>query len=179
MIGKRAAVIVLVAVGMAAIVLTWTVRQHAGPAVSAASPAPAPALPSALSPAPPPALPSALPPAGGGPSGAPAMIASAGVAAPPSRAAAAVAEPFVQTFADQPGVRPRPPVPSPTATLRIAANIDGCDHNYGAPTQCVPWTFPAGTADKCGWLTEHGFAALKVVGTDRQHLDPDHDRIAC
>jgi hypothetical protein len=175
MIGKRGAVIVLVAVGVAAVVLMWTVRQHTAPAASAASPAPAPAL----SPALPSAPASALSPAGGGLSGNAAPIASAVVAAPPSRAAAGVAEPFVQTFADQPGVRPQPPVASPTATLRIAANIDGCDHNYGAPTQCVPWTFPAGTADKCGWLTEHGFAALKVVGTDRQHLDPDHDGIGC
>jgi hypothetical protein len=43
----------------------------------------------------------------------------------------------------------------------------------------VPWTFPAGTVDKCGWLAAHDFKSLKVVGTDRQSLDPDQDGIAC
>jgi hypothetical protein len=92
---------------------------------------------------------------------------------------AAAAEPFVQTFADQPGVRPLPAVPSPTAKLSQPVNIDGCDHGYGERTQCIPWTFPPGTTDKCAWLTAHGFGAVKVVGKDRHHLDPDGDGLAC
>jgi hypothetical protein len=107
----------------------------------------------------------------------PSPAASAKPNPPPVRAAAA--EPFVQTFADQPGVRPLPAVPSPTARLSQPANIDGCDHSYGERTQCVPWTFPPGTADKCAWLKAHGFGAVKVLGKDRHHLDPDGDGVAC
>jgi hypothetical protein len=61
----------------------------------------------------------------------------------------------------------------------MPANADGCDHNYGSVTQCVPWTFPPGTSDKCAWLHAHGLTPLKVVGVDRQSLDPDGDRVAC
>jgi hypothetical protein len=89
------------------------------------------------------------------------------------------AEPFVQAFADQPGVRPLPAVPSPTAKLSQPVNIDGCDHGYGERTQCIPWTFPPGTTDKCGWLAAHGFGVVKVLGKDRHHLDPDGDGLAC
>jgi hypothetical protein len=96
---------------------------------------------------------------------------------PPARAAAV--EPFVQTFAGQPGVRPLPRLPSPTAKLSQPVNIDGCDHGYGERTQCIPWTFPPGTTDKCAWLKAHGFDVVKVLGTDRHHLDPDGDGIAC
>jgi hypothetical protein len=103
--------------------------------------------------------------------------------APPTATAAPApvppAEPFVQTFADQPGVRPLPKLPSPTATLHQPVNIDGCDHGYGERTQCVPWTFPPGTTDKCAWLEAHGFDAVPVVGKDRHHLDPDGDGVAC
>ena len=87
--------------------------------------------------------------------------------------------PFVQTFAAQPGVRPMPALKSPTATLSVKANVDGCDHAYGTKTQCVPVTFPAGVTDKCAWLAEHGFVKLNVVGIDDQHLDPDKNGIAC
>ena len=99
--------------------------------------------------------------------------------AAPTTASPAPAEPFVQSFARQPGVRPLKPVPSPTATLKVPVTIDGCDHAYGAATQCVPWTFPVGTTDKCAWLAEHGFVDVRVVGADRQKLDPDGDKIAC
>ena len=92
---------------------------------------------------------------------------------------AAVAEPYVQDFAGQPGAKPLPKLPSPTVTHSVRANVDGCDHNYGEVTQCVPWTFPPGTADKCDWLRERGFKQLRVAGTDRQKLDDDHDGVAC
>jgi hypothetical protein len=50
-------------------------------------------------------------------------------------------------------------------------HVDGCDRNYGSPSQCIPWTIPAAnpTAD-CAWLKSHGFGPLKVVGTNRQDL---------
>ncbi|GID93119.1 hypothetical protein ACFQFC_05380 [Amorphoplanes digitatis] len=99
--------------------------------------------------------------------------------APRSPATSATAGPFVQTFAQQPGVRPQRPLPSPTATHHVPANVDGCDHNYGTITQCVPWTFPDGTTDRCAWLAGHGFERLRVVGEDRQKLDSDGNKIAC
>lgn len=105
-------------------------------------------------------------------------------AAPTTRSTRAVpppkkAEPFVQSFAGQPGVRPQKPLPSPTSTHYVRPNVDGCDHNYGTITQCVPWTFPAGTKDKCAWLADHGFKKLAVAGKDRQKLDTDGNKIAC
>jgi hypothetical protein len=106
--------------------------------------------------------------------GAPTAIAST----LPSTGSAA-ADPFVQKFAQQPGVKPLKPLPSPTARLSMPANVDGCDRAYGEPAQCIPSAFPAGTTDKCGWLAAHGFTAVKVVGRDRQKLDPDGNRIAC
>jgi hypothetical protein len=96
--------------------------------------------------------------------------------APPSAAPPA---PFVQTFTGRSRVRPQPALPSPTTTRPVKANVDGCDHDYGTVTQCVPWNFPPGTTDKCGWLLAHGFTGLTVTGKDRQHLDPDGDKIAC
>ena len=89
------------------------------------------------------------------------------------------AEPFVQNYAGQPGAKPLKPLPSPMRTHFVRPNVDGCDHNYGETTQCVPWTFPAGTKDKCAWLADHGFDKLKVAAADRQQLDPDGNGIAC
>ena len=166
----RLAVILLSSLGVVA-GLTWIVaiptRHHPSPAVAPPFSLPvlsAPSVPSVL------AVPSApsVPSAGG-------SVAVRAPAAP----APAPAEPFVQGFAAQPGVKPLKPVPSPTVTLKVAANIDGCDHAYGESTQCIPWTFPPGTADKCEWLAAHGFTGIKVVGTDRQKLDVDGDKIAC
>ncbi|MEU4219701.1 hypothetical protein AB0F10_30685, partial [Actinoplanes sp. NPDC026623] len=93
--------------------------------------------------------------------------------------AAPTAAPFVQSFAQLPGVPPQRPLPSPTGTHYVPSNVDGCDHNYGTITQCVPWTFPAGTADRCAWLTAHGFEELRVAGGDRQKLDEDGNGVAC
>jgi hypothetical protein len=87
--------------------------------------------------------------------------------------------PFVQDFAAQPGVQRQKPKGKPTAPVKVAPTIDGCDRNYGTIAQCIPIAFPRGVTDKCDWLTGHGFKALKVVGKDRQRLDPDHNGIAC
>jgi len=89
------------------------------------------------------------------------------------------AAPFVQPFAAQPGVKPLRPRKSPTAPVRVDITVDGCDHNYGTRTQCVPLTFPVGVTDKCEWLAQHGYRGLKVTGTDRQRLDPDGNGVAC
>ena len=106
--------------------------------------------------------------------------ASAAVSPRPAPAATTLAPaPFVQNFAAQPGVEPLPAKPSPTATISIAPNIDGCDHGYGTRTQCVPWTFPPSVTDKCAWLAAQGFESLTVHGKDRHKLDPDRNGIAC
>lgn len=87
--------------------------------------------------------------------------------------------PFTQTFAAQPGVTRQKPRRSPTAPVKVAPSVDGCDHNYGARGQCIPVTYPEGTVSRCGWLRDHGFKAVKVVGADRQKLDPDKNGVAC
>jgi len=88
--------------------------------------------------------------------------------------------PYVQPFAEQPGVKPRTAQPSPTAGVEIAEGTDGCDHAYGERDVCVPWEFPAGVTDKCGWLEERGFEPLKITGgRDRHGLDRNRDGTAC
>lgn len=87
--------------------------------------------------------------------------------------------PFIQDFAAQPGVQRQKPKSKPTAPVKVAPTIDGCDRNYGTIAQCIPIAFPKDVTDKCGWLTAHDFPALKVVGKDRQRLDPDRNGIAC
>jgi hypothetical protein len=58
---------------------------------------------------------------------------------------------------------------------------DGCDHDYGSGNVnvCVPWQIPASPGKACAWLLGNGYPALTVYGTDRQHLDTNHDGIAC
>jgi hypothetical protein len=87
--------------------------------------------------------------------------------------------PFIQNFAAQPGLARQKPKGKPAAPVKVAPTIDGCDRNYGTIAQCIPIVFPKGVTDKCGWLTAHGFTALKVMGKDRQRLDRDRDGIAC
>jgi len=173
----RLSLVALGVVGVSA-VLVWAV---AAPGRHSASSAAAPALP---------LLATSIPVTAADPSMAPSWTpppTKIATPSPPSAAAAtrtpgrvaAVAEPYVQDFAGQPGAKPLPKLPSPTVTHSVRANVDGCDHNYGEVTQCVPWTFPPGTADKCDWLRERGFKELRVAGTDRQKLDDDHDGVAC
>jgi hypothetical protein len=132
-----------------------------------------------------------------GGSGPPAVLSSPPLAAPPfpvpapvpssaspkpstvdTPAPAVSAAPFVQHFGDATAT-PQPPQPSPTAPAVVSVNIDGCDHTYGAPTQCVPYQFPPGVTDGCAWLTAHGFGPLAVHGADRLGLDSNHDNVAC
>lgn len=67
------------------------------------------------------------------------------------------------------------------AKLQARMGDDGCDHNYGNgnPNVCVPWQIPAPHGKACAFLLANGFTALTVEGTDRQHLDTNHDGIAC
>ena len=47
-------------------------------------------------------------------------------------------------------------------TPKIAWNVDGCDHDYGSPNQCVPWQIPGSTgAARCAWLESMGFGAAQ------------------
>jgi hypothetical protein len=57
------------------------------------------------------------------------------------------------------------------AAVKMPANEDGCDDDYGSPNQCVPWQIPAASPQAdCAWLRSNGFGPLKIVGTNRQHL---------
>ena len=63
---------------------------------------------------------------------------------------------------------------------KVAWNEDGCDHDYGAPNVCVPWTIPGSTPQaKCAWLSSNGFAKLKVLGTNRQGLPENAEGYVC
>ena len=64
--------------------------------------------------------------------------------------------------------------------MRLGWNVDGCDHDYGTPNQCVPWKIPVSTGrTACAWLKANGFGQVRVYGRDRQHLDTNQDGIAC
>ena len=65
-------------------------------------------------------------------------------------------------------------------TPKVAWNVDGCDHDYGSPNQCVPWQIPGSTgAARCAWLESMGFGAVRVSGTNRQDLPEDAQGYAC
>lgn len=74
---------------------------------------------------------------------------------------------------------PESAVPHVPGNVPIPEGSDGCDHAYGDRSQCVPWRFPPGVTDRCGWLRAHGFGALSVTGRDRHQIDTNHDGIAC
>ncbi|GIE31786.1 hypothetical protein Ait01nite_048310 [Actinoplanes italicus] len=122
-------------------------------------------------------------PSAGGPA---AATKGAGTATTPEKAAKttkpvkhATPAPFVQTFAGQPGITRQKPKRKPTAPVRVAPTVDGCDRNYGTIAHCVPVRFPAGVTDKCVWLREHGFKNLKVAAKDSQKLDSNRNGVAC
>jgi hypothetical protein len=63
---------------------------------------------------------------------------------------------------------------------KIGFNEDGCDHDYGAPNECVPWHIPGATpAAQCAWLESMGFGAVKVYGTNRQDLPENAEGYVC
>jgi hypothetical protein len=64
--------------------------------------------------------------------------------------------------------------------VREPRNIDGCDHDYGTPGQCVPWQIPASSPQAaCAWLKANGFGPLKVYGTNRQNLPENSAGYVC
>jgi hypothetical protein len=74
--------------------------------------------------------------------------------------------PDVQVFAQGPAVQ----VTHGPHSVNLP-HVDGCDHNYGYASQCVPWAIPAGSpAADCAWLKSNGFGPLKVTGSNRQDL---------
>ena len=105
--------------------------------------------------------------------------ASPGAGAPAGRQADPV-PPRIQPFARGLTGATRTVGPSPAAPPKMAEGLDGCDHGYGEPGMCVPWRFPAGVTDGCGWLREHGYPPLTVRNDrDRHGLDTNGDGIAC
>ncbi|WP_433794626.1 hypothetical protein [Actinoplanes sp. CA-252034] len=87
--------------------------------------------------------------------------------------------PFVQTFAAQPGVTRQKAKRKPTAPVKVAPTVDGCDRNYGTIAQCIPVRFPRGVTDKCAWLRERGYENIRVAARDRQGLDADRNGVIC
>nr|WP_221374804.1 hypothetical protein [Actinoplanes polyasparticus] len=170
MTARRASLLLIAAV---AVVATLLLLLRPGPAAPVESGLQAPSAWSA------PPAPSSETPA------APARVSPPpGTTRPPAATAATVAAggppaPLVQTFAGQPGVRPLPARPSPTAPMPVPAHVDGCDRAYGTRAQCVPWTFPPNVTDKCAWLAANGFTGLTVRSPDRHRLDPDRNGTAC
>jgi hypothetical protein len=65
-------------------------------------------------------------------------------------------------------------------TVKEPWNVDGCDHDYGPPNECVPWQIPGSTsAAQCAWLEANGFGSLKVYGTNRQDLPENAQGYVC
>jgi hypothetical protein len=61
----------------------------------------------------------------------------------------------------------------------LGNDVDGCNHDYGEPGQCVPLHLPPGQHDWCAYLAHHGMAHPKVHGRDSLGLDPRHTGSAC
>jgi hypothetical protein len=70
-------------------------------------------------------------------------------------------------------------LPKGPSHVKVAWNVDGCDHAYGSANQCVPWDIPGPARNRCHWLAAHGFGKLKIRGRDRLHLDTNRDGVAC
>jgi hypothetical protein len=94
-------------------------------------------------------------------------------------ALAANPAPHVLTFAD--GTTGKKIAAKGTATsIPEPVHIDGCDHNYGAVNQCVPWTVPGSTPQaKCTWLAAHGLGPLVLAGENRQDLPESAEGYIC
>jgi hypothetical protein len=96
----------------------------------------------------------------------------------PKAALNAAPAPFVRSFTS-PLTGKRGAVYKHSRHIPIGWNVDGCDHDYGTPNQCVPWKIPATAGPACAWLKANGFGPVRVYGRDRQHLDTNQDGIAC
>ena len=98
---------------------------------------------------------------------------------PPAAASSNIPGPHLQPYALDLAGSAHPAQAQPTAPLAEPISVDGCDHDYAKPNQCVPTTYPAGVTDRCAWLLSHRFGPMTIVGTDREHLDTDHNGVAC
>jgi hypothetical protein len=98
---------------------------------------------------------------------------------PEGPAPAGGADPYIQPFAQQPGIAPQPTLAPPSGPAAPLEHVDGCDRAYGTGAQCIPRAFPPGVTDKCAWLDERGYGPLAVHGEDRQRLDRSGDGTAC
>jgi hypothetical protein len=96
-------------------------------------------------------------------------------------AASAAPAPFVASFGGGvPAGKIRVVKNTRDVPIKEPVNIDGCDHDYGAPGQCVPWQIPASSPQAaCAWLKANGFGPLKVYGTNRQHLPENAEGYVC
>jgi hypothetical protein len=95
-------------------------------------------------------------------------------------AASATPAPYVMNFGDGTPGKTRVVKNKSDAPIKEPVNIDGCDHNYGTPGQCVPWQIPASSPQAaCAWLKANGFGPLKVYGTNRQSLPENSAGYVC
>jgi hypothetical protein len=101
------------------------------------------------------------------------------LAVSPSASSAAPA-PYVPSFGASVDGKTRIVKNKRNIPIKEPVNIDGCDHDYGAPGQCVPWQIPASSPQAaCAWLKANGFGPLKVYGTNRQHLPENSAGFVC
>jgi hypothetical protein len=84
----------------------------------------------------------------------------------------------ITTFANQLGPR-RKTSTGRALTVPVRTDVDGCDRNYGTPSQCVPATLPAGQADVCAYLAKRGIKGVRVIGVDVKRLDSNRNGVAC
>jgi len=103
----------------------------------------------------------------------------ASLAVSPSQSSATPA-PYVPSFGGSvPAGRTRV-LKNRDVPIKEPVNIDGCDHDYGSPGQCVPWQIPASSPQAaCAWLKANGFGPLKVYGTNRQNLPENSAGYVC
>jgi hypothetical protein len=101
------------------------------------------------------------------------------LAVSPSQASASPA-PWVPYFGDSTAGNTHAVKKQRDIPVKEPVNLDGCDHDYGAPGQCVPWHIPASSPQAaCAWLKANGFGPLVVVGVNRQNLPENSAGYAC
>ena len=101
------------------------------------------------------------------------------LAVSPSAASASPA-PYVPSFGGSVAGKTRIVKNKRDIPIKEPVNIDGCDHDYGTPGQCIPWQIPASSPQAaCAWLQANGFGPLQVVGVNRQHLPENSAGYVC
>lgn len=151
----------------------FTVVALAAGSIPAAAGATAPTTPATASAAPSPAVATGAPPTAPPAPAAPLKLAPGVTSNSPP------APHVIGTFAGQ-LTGPRRALPlTKVLTVPVAPDVDGCDRNYGEPSQCVPKTLPRGQTDVCAYLAQHGIKGVRVKGADARALDPDHDGVVC